>query len=411
MSVWDGLPVPDERAVSIRLKRSAERPLRKGHPWIFDQGIEHQNREGAPGDLALLFSAKRKLLGLGLYDPRSPIRVKMLHRGKSQPIDDEFFAHRLHDAIEVRAGLEAAGTTGYRVVHGENDGLPGFVVDRYGETLVVKLYSAIWVPRLRQLIPPLLERLRARRLVLRFSRRLQGHPEDCHGLSEGQILLGPLLDGPIAFQENHLTFLADPIRGQKTGFFLDQRDNRARVGTLAKGKRVLNVFSYSGGFSLYAARGGASEVISLDSSQPALETAEQIFARNHDHPAIEACRHELLCADAFAGMVELETSGRRFDLVIIDPPAFAKKSAEVKTAYTAYARLMRLGLKLLVPGGDLVFASCSSRVPSGEFRERMLQVAAQAGRPLQDLEVTTHGIDHPIDFPEGAYLKCLFAQA
>lgn len=411
MSAWEELPQPGDENVTIRLTRQAERVLRKGHPWLFDQGIENQSHRGAPGDLTVIFDSKRKMLGLGLFDPSSPIRVKMLHSGKPRPIDDAFFAERIAQALARRSDLAATGTDGYRVLHGENDGLPGLVVDRYAGTLVVKLYSGIWVPRLRQVLPPLFEALGPERVVLRLSRRLQKQSEELFGLTEGQILHGPLLEGPVEFKENHLSFLADPIRGQKTGFFLDQRDNRSRVGDRASGKSVLNVFSYSGGFSLYAARGGARDVLSLDSSQPALDAAVQIFARNHGDPAVASCQHEILRADAFEGLAALAEQGRRFDLVVIDPPAFAKREAEIPAASKSYARLLRLGLQVLAPDSDLVFASCSSRISAELFEARMTEVAAQAGRPFQDLEVTGHAPDHPIGFAEGAYLKCLFARA
>jgi 23S rRNA (cytosine1962-C5)-methyltransferase len=215
----------------------------------------------------------------------------------------------------------------------------------------------------------------------------------------------------VVFRENGLRFEADPIRGQKTGFFLDQRDNRARVGDLARGRSVLNAFSYSGGFSLYAARGGAREVTSLDISQPALDAAARHFTLNDDVPAVAACQHELLCADAFEAFEALAEGKRLFDVVVVDPPAFAKKQSEVDRALSAYARLCRLALRVLKPGGELVLASCSSRVSAEAFRDNALSAASRAGRPLRIHEETGHALDHPVGFPEGAYLKCVFARA
>ena len=213
------------------------------------------------------------------------------------------------------------------------------------------------------------------------------------------------------FSENGLRFEADVLRGQKTGFFFDQRDNRARAGKLAAGKRTLNVFAYTGGFSLYAARGGAPEVLSIDSSAPALAAAERNFALNRDLPAVAACRHTILAADAFDALADLRGRGERFELVIVDPPAFAKREDEVAGALQSYGRLTELALGVLAPGGTLVMASCSSRVSAPDFFATVHRAAAHAGRPLAEIDRTGHAIDHPIRFPEGAYLKCLFATA
>jgi 23S rRNA (cytosine1962-C5)-methyltransferase len=405
------LPRPAERNVTLRLARGAEGHVRRGHPWVFDRAIEHQSHEGAAGDLAVLFDHKRALLALGLYDPTSPIRVRVLQRKKPVPIDEAFFARALDAAIEQRAPLLGTDTDGYRVVHGENDGLPGLVVDRYADTLVVKLYSLAWFPRLRDVLPPLHARLAPRHVVLRQSRAVQLLTADLYGLEEGQALTQGPLTTPVVFKEEGLRFEADPVRGQKTGFFLDQRENRALVERKAQGRRVLNAFAYSGGFSLYAARGGAVEVVSLDSSGPALAHAARNFELNQDDSRVAACKHELLCEDAFAAFERLAAEGRRFDLVIIDPPAFAKRQEEVGRALASYGRLVRLGLGVLKVGGELVMASCSSRVSVEDLREVTLQQAKAARRALRIELETAHALDHPIGFSEGAYLKCLFASA
>jgi 23S rRNA (cytosine1962-C5)-methyltransferase len=250
-----------------------------------------------------------------------------------------------------------------------------------------------------------------KRLVLRLGRSGQSRPEHLYGLRDGAILFGPDLDGPLVFRENGLRFEADPVRGQKTGFFLDQRENRARVGQLAEGKRGLDVFAYTGGFSVYAARGGAREATSLDASRPALEAAVRNFALNQDDPGVAFCAHEMLVEDAFEALTRLEQEGRRFDLVIVDPPTFAKNRDEVTGALRAYGRLTRLALGVLEPGGTLVQASCSSRVSEEQFFEAVNRAATRAGRPLREIERTDHSLDHPVSFKEGAYLKCLFAIA
>ena len=405
------LPKPAERRIALHVNREAERAIRSGHPWLFDNSIERQSHAGKPGDLAVVFDQKRRFLAIGLYDPTSPLRLRVLQQGVSAAIDQAWFLTQLTITAQRRASLLAGRTTGYRLVHGENDGLPGLVVDRYDQTLVIKLYTAAWLPHLPDLLTGLATVQPAERIVLRLSRALQKAPEYLYGLTDGMILTGPPLHGPVVFLENGLHFEADPIHGQKTGFFLDQRDNRARVEGLAAGKRVLNVFAYNGGFSLYAARGGASQVASLDISRPALQAAERNFALNQDVPTVAAATHQLLVGDAFLLLAEMASNRRTFDLVIIDPPAFAKQQSEVERALAAYAQLTRLGLGVLQAGGTLVLASCSSRVSTDAFFTTVTQAAAQVKRPLQIFAQTTHALDHPVGFAEGAYLKCLYATA
>jgi 23S rRNA (cytosine1962-C5)-methyltransferase len=241
-------------------------------------------------------------------------------------------------------------------------------------------------------------------LILRLTRAEQ--PQEPFGLLDGQLLSGEPLDEPAHSQENGLWFVADVVQGQKTGFFLDQRENRARVEQLAQGKTELNVFAYTGGFSVYAAQGGAQRVTSLDLSEPALTTAVRNFALNH-----LTTPHELLVGDAFQVMAGLVADGRAFSMIIIDPPSFAKKQSEAVRALGAYGRLVQLGLKLLEQGGTLVMASCSSHVDAVTFFDLVQSTAQEMGRPLQEIERTGHPLDHPIGFKEGAYLKCLFATA
>jgi 23S rRNA (cytosine1962-C5)-methyltransferase len=405
------VPPPSERRVALRVTPDAQRQLRGGHPWLFDRAIVRQNGEGQPGDLAVIFDHRRCFLAIGLYDPTSPMRVRVLHCGAPEPIDQAWLRGRLSEAAAWRAALPESGTTGYRLVHGENDGLPGLVVDRYDDTLVIKLYSVAWVPWLPTLRQALDEVCPAARLVLRLSREVGRQEALLFGLKDGATLAGSRPEGAVLFTENGLRFEADVLYGQKTGFFLDQRDNRARVGKLAAGMRTLNVFAYSGGFSLYAARGGAPEVLSLDASEPALASAERNFALNRHVPAVAAAHHSILAADAFAALADLRQAGRRFELVVVDPPALAKQESEVGGAIEGYRRLTALALGLLAPGGTLVMASCSSRVSAHAFFGAVTRAAAEAGRPLREIDRTGHPIDHPVRFPEGAYLKCLFATA
>jgi 23S rRNA (cytosine1962-C5)-methyltransferase len=409
------IPGPSARNIAVRVVPGAERALREGHPWLFAGSIREQSHEGAPGDLAVVFDRKGRFLAVGLYDPDSSIQVRVLQHGEPAAIEQAWFAAQLKAAAARRAPLgnrpPAARTTGYRLVHGENDGLPGFVLDRYEETLVIKLYTAAWVPHLQDVLAALTTVVPAERLVLRLGRAMQDRPEHLHGLEDGLILSGPPLDGPVLFWENGLRFEADPIRGQKTGFFLDQRENRARVEPLAGGEDVLNVFAYTGAFSVYAARGGARRVVDVDASAPALAAAERNLARNRRIPAVAAASHETIVDDAFAALARMGESNRRFGMVIVDPPAFARTRAQVDGALSAYQSLTQLGLGVLSPGGTVVQASCSSRVGAETFFDTIHRAAEQVGRPLRELERTGHPVDHPIGFEEGVYLKCLFAEA
>ncbi len=404
------LPEPAARNMAVRVMPAGERALHQRHPWLFERAIREQSFEGKPGDLAVVFDGRGRFVAAGLYDPRSPIRVKVLQHGTPAPIDGDWFRARLAAAAALRAPLASPATTGYRLVHGENDGLPGLVVDRYDRTLVLKLYTAAWVPHLRRLLPALEEVQPFERLVLRLGRTLEAWPEDLHELADGQVLWGPEPDGPVPFRENGLLFEANVIHGQKTGFFFDQRENRARVEQIARGRAALNVFAYTGGFSLYAARGGSPAVLSVDLSVPALEAAERHFALNSDHSQIAACTHTTQAGDAFAVIEGLAAARRRFDLVIVDPPSFAQSQAQVPGALAAYGRLAALGLAVLANQGILVISSCSSRVSAEAFFERVTRAATDVGRPLHEIERTGHPLDHPIGFPEGGYLKCLFAR-
>jgi len=406
--VIEQLPRPGEKRLALHIKPGVEAALRGGHPWLFEQAIVKQSREGQPGDLAVIFDRKKRFLAIGLYDPFSPIRVKILQHHEPTEINPSWFHNKLTAAAKIRQPLLETQTNGYRLVHGENDGLPGMIIDRYADTLVVKLYTVAWFPHLRNVLPALLQIQPAERIVLRLSRAAQSQPG--FGLFDGQILVGDSLNQSLIFEENGLLFLADVVKGHKTGFFFDHRENRALVGQLACGD-VLDVFSYSGAFSLYAARGGANSVLSADVSAPALETARENFALNMANPNIAKARHEILVGDAFETMRDLKSKGRLFDTVIVDPPSFAKSSAEILGALESYASLTRLALGTLKKGGLLVIASCSSRVTADDFYRTVLGAAEQNGRRLTEMKRTGHAIDHPIGFPEGAYLKCLFATA
>lgn len=378
-----------------------------GHPWVYDGSITSVSHDGAPGDLAVIFDEDRKFTGIGLWDPASPIRIKMLHRGSPATVDAAWWHQKLATAIEARTGLWPA-TNGYRVVNGESDGFPGLVLDRYADVYVMKLYSTAWLPHLTAVVEAITTLLSPEALVLRFGRRAER--DDAFGLVEGQSLIGPTQTDAVVFVENGLHFEADVINGQKTGHFLDQRDNRQRVRALATRARVLDVFSCTGGFSLYAAAGGAREVHSIDIAPEAMQTAKRNFELNQDVPAVAACRHLTTVGDAFSVLRKQVDAGERYDIVVIDPPSFASKQSSIDAGLNSYRQLTMLGTQLLRSGGMLVQASCSSRIDADRFYATVHDGAASVNVTLTEVERTGHGIDHPATFDEANYLKAMFAR-
>jgi 23S rRNA (cytosine1962-C5)-methyltransferase len=399
-----------KRNIAVRVTENAETMIRKHHPWIFDQSITYQSHAGKAGDLAVIFDSQRKFLALGLWDPDSVIRIRILQFSKPAEIDQDWFTRKIQAAYKLREVLHAQDTDGYRLVFGENDGLPGLVIDRYAAVFVIKIYSAAWVRYLGWIAECLHNMFSYCSLVIRLSRNIAEKVEEAYGIRDGAVLDGEPVEERVLFRENGLTFEADPIRGHKTGFYLDQRENRARVERLAAGKSVLNVFSYNGGFSLYAARGKAKAVTSVDLNPLALESARRNFAYNLDTPGIKACQHETVVADAFAYLQKEASNQGKFDLVILDPPMFAQNQSQIDRAIATYQKLTRLGLGVLNPGGVLVQASCSSRVSSADFYDAIYAAVQRMGRKIHEIERTGHPLDHPVNFPEGAYLKCLFAR-
>lgn len=401
------LPSPPARRLAVHVKPAAERALRQEHPWIFEEAIVRQNSEGEAGSLAIIFDRKKdKFLAAGLYDPHSLIRIRALQFGQPAKIDALWFAGKVEQAFEKRRPLLATDTNSYRLIYGENDGLPGFVADVYDQSLVIKLYSFIWPPYLRMILPPLLRLSECTTVVLRLSRNLQAQPDLCHGLSDGQVIYGTLKQEEIIFREHGLLFSANVIKGHKTGYFLDHRHNRKRVGELAKGKSVLDVFAYAGGFSVHALAGGALSVISLDISAQALKMA----TKNVELNQLEG-RHRVLAGDAFEQMNQLRKQGTRFDLIIVDPPSFAKQRSEKVRALEAYQQLAGLAADILAPKGRLLLASCSSRVTAPEFFEAVTAVLDDHPRHFRESGRSYHDTDHPIGFPEGTYLKAIYLNA
>jgi 23S rRNA (cytosine1962-C5)-methyltransferase len=388
----------------LRVSAVAESNLRAGHPWLFADSIQRQNRPGHPGELAVVYDRNDRFLAVGFFDPDSPIRMRVLHAGKPQTIDQAWWRGRRDQALARRHGLFDENTTGYRCINGESDGWPGLVLDRFDTTLVLKLYTAIWLPRLSEILELLAPA--CSRVVLRLSRNIQGVAADRFQCADGQVLRGETPLNPVVFRETSLRFEADVILGQKTGFFLDQRENRRDVEKLAGGRDVLNAFSFSGGFSLYAARGGARSVTDLDISPRALEAARRNFTLNESDPAMVRCHHETVQADAFDWLAQ--QSEPRFDLVILDPPSLARRESDRPGAVHAYGRLAASAIDCLRPGGVLLAASCSAHVTAGEFFDTIRESARRSGRTFEELKTTRHAPDHPAAFKEAEYLKALY---
>jgi 23S rRNA (cytosine1962-C5)-methyltransferase len=389
----------------LRLTPAAETAVRSRHPWVFSDSVAASNRPGQLGELAVIFDRRDKFLAVGLFDPDSPIRVRILHAGKPQTIDAAWWRARLEQALARRQSLFDAQTTGYRLIHGESDGWPGLVLDRYDTTLVLKCYTAVWLPRLDEVLAWLKEKVPCERVVLRLSRNIQPLAEQQFQRRDGQVLFGTAPTGPVIFSENGLRFEADVVRGQKTGFFLDQRENRREVELLARGRRVLNAFSFSGGFSVYAARGGAVSVTDLDISAHALASAKRNLALNENFPAVAACRHELVQADAFDW---IEKSSAKFDLIVLDPPSLAKRESERAGAIRAYEQLNSLGIARLARDGILLAGSCSAHVSAEEFFQAVRHAASKSGRKFAELKTLQHPPDHPAGFKEAEYLKVIY---
>lgn len=391
----------------LRITAAAENYIRSGHPWVFADSVREQNRDGVSGELTVIYDRKDKFLAAGLFDPDSPIRARVLHVGKPQALDAAWWTARLDAAVRRRDGLFDARTTGYRLLNGESDGWPGLVLDRYDQTFVLKLYTAAWLPRLDEIVALIRKQLQPVRIVLRLSRNIQRAAEHSdRGRHDGEILCGPAVTEVVDFLENGIRFEADVLRGQKTGFFLDQRENRREVGELARGREVLNAFSFSGGFSLYAARGGAKSVTDLDLSPHALAAAQRNIRLNSADPAVAGCRHECVQADAFDWLSGGDP--RKYGLMVLDPPSLAKREAERAGAIRAYGRLAESGIRRLTRDGLLLACSCSAHVSAEEFFGAVRQAAVNSGRRFDELKTTRHAPDHPATFKEANYLKGIF---
>lgn len=393
------LPNFTTQRIAVKLSKTAQALVKQGHPWIFADSIVKESHAPKVGDLAIIYdNHTNKLIAIGVYDPESPIKIKVLHAGGPATINTEFFRYKVQAAFELRKPLLKTQTNAYRLIFGENDGLPSFIADVYDHVLVIKLYSDLWLPYLKMLVPHLIEVSKVDCVLLRLSRRLEDKLSK-YDIYDGKIIYGELENEEVNFIEHGVNFKANVIKGHKTGYFLDHRHNRRHVSTLAKGKTMLDVFSYAGGFSVHALAKGAREVTSLDISEHALSVAEENATLN-SHKG----KHFTITGDAFEKLQQLIQKNQTYDIVVIDPPSFAKKAADVNRSLKKYAQLATFGAQLVSKGGLLVIASCSSRVLADDFFES-IEKALRIVRKTETVEKTFHDVDHPIGFPEGAYLK------
>ena len=394
--------------IKIQLSKTHQSKIRKGYPWVFKYQIQNQIPDRSQENLGVIYDHKNRFLAMGLWDPCSDLCFRVLNLGKPREIDGRFFQERLQSAIKIRQGLENQGTTGYRVINGENDGFPGLVLDRYEDVLVLKLYTTSWFLFLDELCGLFQKEFKSQQVVLRLARNVSKLLESGSAYRDGQILYGHGNSGWVQFKENGLKFTADVVAGQKTGFFLDQRENRLKIGEMAKGQSVLNVFSYSGGFSVYAWAGGCSSVVEVDSNPFALETSLRNMKLNFPEKSFPAENFVQKEGDAFQMLARLKSEKRFFDLVILDPPAFARKKKHKTLALDAYTSLAQAGAQLT--SGVLFAASCSAHVPANEFYDAVYLGICAAGKKCEEIARTGHAEDHPATFPEAFYLKSIYAK-
>ena len=385
---------------SIYLKKGKEESLNRFHPWIFSGAIHHMDDNIEEGELVNIFTASNEFIAVGHYQIGS-IAIRVLTFSKVE-ISYDFWCDRLSSALKMRQNVGIADNNvnnTYRLVHGEGDYLPGLVIDCYGETAVMQAHS-VGMHVCREEICRALIKVMGERIKHVYYKSETTLPFKAELGQENGFMYGET-DNDIAI-ENGLKFHVDWLRGQKTGFFVDQRENRNLLEHYAKGKSVLNMFCYTGGFSVYAMRGQAKLVHSVDSSAKAVELTNRNIALNFP----DDLRHEAFFEDAFK---YLDNNDNKYDLIILDPPAFAKHRAALRNALKGYTRLNVKGLQRIKHGGILFTFSCSQVVSKEHFRNAVFTAAAQAGRKVRILHQLHQPADHPINIyhPEGEYLKGL----
>jgi 23S rRNA (cytosine1962-C5)-methyltransferase len=398
---------------SLHLKAGRDKSLQRRHPWIFSGAVERVDGEPANGETVLVKSAGGQPVAVAAWSPQSQICARVWSFNTSNFIDGKFFREKINQAVMLRASLPAFHhTNALRLVHGESDGLPGLIVDRYADVLVAQFLSAGAEHWREAILDALAEATGCEAIYERSDaevRQMEGLPPRAGWArtvgGESPAVRGNRDAGRCPIVEHGLNFRVDVEAGQKTGFFLDQRDNRQRVRALAAGREVLDAFCYTGGFSVAALAGGAAGVTAVESSAPALEVAKENVSAN----LIDLSKISFEQADVFAYQRLLRDRGKSFDLVVLDPPKFAPTAAQVKNAARAYKDINLMALKLLAPGGLLATFSCSGGVSAELFQSIVAGAAADAGVDAKIIERFGPAADHPValSFPEGDYLKGL----
>ena len=385
---------------TITLRKGKEESLKRYHPWVFSGAIQRMDNGIEEGDIVNVTASDGSMLGVGHYQIGS-IAVRMLDFSE-RVIDETFFVERLQRAFDMRMtlGLVRTDNNAFRLVHGEGDFLPGLVVDIYDNTAVVQAHSP-GMHFARNIIAEALLKIAGGLVKNVYYKSETTLPYKAELDHQNDYIIGNF-DGNIAM-ENGLSFYVDWLKGQKTGFFVDQRDNRLLLQHYAKDRRVLNMFCYTGGFSFYALRGGAQSVCSVDSSEKAIRLTTDNVALNFPDDK----RHRAVATDAFKFLAEMESG--EYDLIILDPPAFAKHKSALKNALIGYRRINAKAFEKIASGGILFTFSCSQAVSKEQFRVAVFSAAAQSGRKVRILHQLTQPSDHPINIyhPEGEYLKGL----
>ncbi len=389
---------------TVSLKPRREAPLLAGHAWVFSGAIGQLSRPAEPGEIVDVRTAEGAFIGRGYYHPQTDIAVRLLTRDVDEAIDLTFLRRAIRKATRLREALDQDRTNAFRLINSEGDGLPGVVVDSYAGYLVAQISTA-GMERLRgPLIQALVEEMQPRGVLLRND--VSGRAREGLRREPPEVAAGEVPE-QIEIREHGLRFLVDPWQGQKTGFFLDQRDKRLALQKYTPGRSVLNCFSYTSAFGVYAAvTSPQTRVTSVDTSSPALEVARATFALNGLNPE----RYAFVVADVFDFLEAAVDRGERYNVVVLDPPAFAKNQGARSQALRAYRRLNTLGMQTLEPGGILLSCSCSGTIGLDDLLGAIGQSAQRLQRPAQLLEVFGHGFDHPINLsmPETAYLKAVF---
>ncbi len=394
---------------TVHLRAGHVQPVWAGHPWVYAQAIDRLEGRAEPGDEVRVADPRGNLLGRGFWSPTSAIPVRIFTRDAGRALDDGFLAERVRDAVRWRAsllGLPDAQTTGMRLVNSEGDGLPGLIADRFGDDLVVQLLTAGIKRREGVILVALLRETGAQRV---WETASPTHQKLEQITSRDGILRGEPVDA-LRFTELGVRLTVAPpgaAETQKTGYYFDQRDNRARVARLARGRRVLDGFAFIGGFAHAAARGGATEVLAVESGAAAIAAGEAVTRENELAEVVRWRR-----GDVKKVFAELAARGERFDVVIIDPPKLAHHARELRDALSHYRRLNELAAALVTPGGVLVSCSCSGAVSTDDLLRAIALGARDANRGVAVVEVHGAAGDHPVPaaFPDGRYLKCVIGR-